>query len=381
MLLKTNYKSGWHIVVLPTLLFIIIFWGISVYFGWRFQSGLVFFISLIFCLVLAFVVSILSYRFFLRLAAKGRGEMQLENNILKWRIGRKEKMIDLSKEYEAEFFADSSHSLIDIEPADLKCEITIHCRDFTREEFLKFFPHPYFVDKIALTPELGRFGFDLEAANPESKKFFVSLISLLWKNKEKNKIFLIYKKFPWESVPAPKIDYIKIIDWKNKTLEEEKLISEINKKIISQPTLELGLTPDYLVGCKMKGILKDITDAAIFKQNDIVEKYFIMPLGKIWAEKLLPRPDFKKFFAGKAIIALIATSFGRAIPAGGPYLEDKHYLKINGYDKNKKQASLVFEWFGPEDIVGTWREKYQEAEILFKFINREIKIYDKSTNR
>lgn len=370
MLLKTNYKSGWYIVSLPTLLFIIIFWGIPVYLGWRFQSGFVFFISLIFCLVLAFVVSILSYGFFLRLAAKGRGEIQLENNILKWKIGRKEKIIDLSKEYEAEFFAGGRHSLIDIESADLKCGITIHCRGFTREEFLKLFPHPYFIDEMALTPERGRFGFDLEATDPESKRFFVSLISVLWKNKEKNKIFLIYKKFHWESVPAPKFNYIKIIDWKNRTPEEEKLISEINKKIISQPTPELGLTPDYLVGCKMKGILKDIADAAIFKQNDIVEKYFIMPLGKIWAEELLPRPDFKTFLAGKAIIALIATSFGRPIPDGGPYLEDKYYLKINGYDKNKKQASLIFEWFGPADIVGSEREKYQEAKMLFKFINR-----------
>lgn len=350
---KTNYKSGWYIVILPVLEFLIIFFSIPIYLSNHFAgNGFVIFLGMILTIILAFGIPVATFRFFMALANRGSGEIELEDNLIKWKAGRgRKKEINLSTKNKILIAAgtsplDNASILISGE----KESAYIYINNFSLEKVLKNFPHQYFIDEAAIAPEKGMPGFSLEAKTSGAEEFFSHLLSILWQNRHQNEIFLIYEKFPWGKKPAPASAYIKEINFKNKTAEEEKLIKKLKEEIISKPVPWLAATSDYLLGYIYDSAIKSVFSAE-------PDRYLIMPLGKISAKESLPTPELGKLLLGQTIITAMG---GR----GGPYLEHKYYLEISGTNADSKKISKVFEWVGPGD------NEYYEGKAFVKFVNK-----------
>lgn len=98
------YTSAWFTVVLPTVEFLLIWIGLPILLynlvDWNFPDWVAFLV----CgtsLVIALVACVLTYPFILHLAERGRGELVLEGDRLRWRTGRRWHEIDLAQPHEA----------------------------------------------------------------------------------------------------------------------------------------------------------------------------------------------------------------------------------------------------------------------------------------
>lgn len=341
MKIKTEYKSGWYIVIFPTLQFVIIVLGIPLAVGFLTSSSLWAGLSFFLSVPLGLFLAVTTYPFYLKLMTLNKkrnfGIIQLEKNHLIFQIGEeKEKILDLNQEYKATIASNRSATHINISSENTKADYSIFIRGWNRKKTLEVFPAEYFIEDRVISPEMGMFGFELNIRTKEVMDFVNNLLLTLWLTRQKNKLFLIYQKFPWDSLPTPKFDYIKTFEEKNITWEEQQFLKEIEKKIFSTPIPYLALTPDYLIAYKMKTFLKDFSDYYFKEKNNPVQKYFVIPLGKVKVKVLTP-------------INVNDPSF--------------YYLEIQCYDYNKKPVKLRFDWIGPTD------ENYYESKFFVQFIN------------
>ncbi len=225
--LQVPYKSGWYTVVLPTLIALGVWAGLAVgvpaLLGWSIPGWL----GALLCLggfIPGLAVAVMTYGFLLRLAERGRGELTLEGDRLRWRTGRRPREIDFTQPHRAEIAAGSSglgepNASITLYPGGGM----IHLRGARREDVLRFFPEPYFVGELAPLPEEGLWGFEFAAADPAAASFFPELLGCLWRNRQQNERFRLYQKFPWHRCPQPAFRHIRIIDLKTSPLRRTVL--------------------------------------------------------------------------------------------------------------------------------------------------------------
>lgn len=358
---KIKYTSGWFTVIFPTLEFLLIWLGLSALFLARLHWNAPILVALLIfggSLVVSLVVCVWTYPLLLKMAERGRGELGLEGNTIKWKLGSRWRRIDLGQPYRATLRAGYSglgrpNASIDLR--DDRESLVVHLKGAWREDVLRYFPHRYFVGELALTPQEGLWGFVLDAADPPSAESFFQLASTLWATRENNELFLMYRKFPWDTIPRPAFRVIKAIDPRECSEREWEFLATLKSQIVSCPVPWLAATPDYLLGYQW-GVLDELKDLVSSKAGE-PSRYFVMPLGYVHAETLLPRPDLETFLIGHLIVTALGGS--SAIP-----LRDKHLLRIQGIAENGQPMRIAFEWCGPAD------DKYEECEAFVRFVNR-----------
>lgn len=361
MRLTVPYKSAWFTVLLPTLIFLGVWFGLSLsilaLLNWNTSDWL----GMLICgggIIPGLLASVATYPLLLRLSDRSRGELILQGDRLRWRTGRRWQEVDFSHPHHTQIAAGGSglnkaNASITLSPGGEM----IHLRGFRREEVLRLFPEPYFIDDLAVLPEEGLWGFDFHSADPDAVRFFTSLLECLWRNRANNRRFQLYQRFPWHDPPRPAFRHIRLIEWEKRTPEEEAFIQEFEKQFVDGLSSSyVRATPDYLVGWVYRSLKSNFSGWPDY--------YCLMPLGYIRAEVSLPRPDWKPFISGHVLKEALAATLGTTAPAGGPYLEHRHYLYVRGRGEGGEQLELAFDWFSPGD------EGYEEAEMLVRFIQR-----------
>lgn len=148
--------------------------------------------------------------------------------------------------------------------------------------------------------------------------FFYDILAVLWDTRERNKHYLLFRKFPWDSQPQPDFFHIEVIDTEEMNPEQKAFLQHLESQVISAPTYTAKVTPDYLLGF------------------DGETKYFIMPLGHIFAEASRINPE-----------------------------DDSRYLIVKGRDREGKPMKVELpDWVIPAD------KEYDEGEFFLRFINR-----------
>jgi hypothetical protein len=83
-----------------------------------------------------------------------------------------------------------------------------------------------------------------------------------------------------------------------------------------------------------------------------------MPLGHVYAEAALPRPDWGSFMLG-CVVPAVAGGEGAYVP-----LQHKRYISVTGRDRSGQPLTVSMEWIEPGD------EAYEEATFFLRFVNR-----------
>ncbi len=358
------YTSGWFTVVLPTALFLIVFlfiWiGIPTLLNMRWGWTIPDWFPLLTCgagVVIGLGLAVAVYPLFLRLAGGRQGELVLEGDRLRWRVGRKRGEMDLARPHRAAIAAGRSglgeaNASITLYPG---VEI-IHLHGASREEVLRHFLAPDFVEEQAVTSTEGLWGFELQADDPAAGDFFFSLLDGLWRNREQNSRFQIYARYPWDRPPQPAFRHIRLIETERMTPEEEAFIADLLDRFVDGLTDSyVRVTPDYLVGWVYRSWRSTWTGRPDY--------YCIMPLGHIRAEVSLPQPDWKPFIISQVLLEA-ASSVTGASRTYGPSLQDRRYLYVRGRGKDGSPLELAFDWYNLTD------EKWEEAEMMVRFVNR-----------
>lgn len=355
--LTVPYKSAWYTVLLPTLIALGVWAGVFLgglaLLSWNVPNRL----GMLLCLggfVPGLAVAVATYRFLLRLAERGRGELVLEGDRLRWRTGRRWKEVDFAQPHEARIAAGVSglgqpSASVTLYPSAQK----IFLRGAHREDVLAVFPEPYFVDELAVLPEEGTWGFDLSADDPYAARFFVALVECLWRNRQQNERFHLYQKLPWHRRPRPAFRHIRIIDLKRATPEEQAFLENLKAQVVSSLG-DVEVTPDYLIGWLYRSLRSEL--------GGLPDGCAVMPLGHIAAEVSFPRPDRRRFTIDRFSKEVLAEALGTTPPADGPYLQDKRYLYVRGHGEDGAPLELAFDWYGPE------HQGYEEACSLVHFI-------------
>lgn len=352
-----SYKSGWFTVGIPTLTFLTVWFASSLLtlalLDWNVSDW----VGMLICaggILPGFIVSVLSYPLLLRLAERGRGEISLEGTLLRYRLGSRWRKIDLAQPHSAQIAADSNCAGLVLQTG--KAGVNIYFHRFSRRMVLDIFPAPYFVEELVVTPSMGSWGFEMTVDDPTQSGLARALLETLWRQRQKNRLFLLYEKFPWDHSPQPDSPYIRLIEWEKRSAEDEALIKRLEQQFIDGLTTSyVRLTPDYLLGWVYRSVRSHWTG-----QPDY---YCLMPLGYISAEISLPRPDWEPFIIGHVLKEALAAALKTTAPAGGPYLEHRRYLYIRGRSADGAPMEFAFDWYNPGD------EGYDEAQFLVLFVS------------
>ncbi len=325
----THYTSGWYTVVLPTAITLLVWAAVFLIplalMGWTVPDWL----GVLLCFggfIPGLAAAVLTYRFLLRLAERGQGELVLEGDRLRWRTGRRWREMDFSQPHKVAIAAGLSgtgqpSASITFHPGGEQ----IHLRKARRKDILRVFPEPWFVDELAVLPEEGTWGFELSTEDPEAVRFFNALLACLWRNREHNERFRLYQKFPWHRRPQPAFRHIRHIPGDRRTVEDEMRLADLEGQFVDGLTNSaVRATPDYLVGW----IYPSPRSLLGHGHPD----YYIMPLGSVTAETSI-------------------TGSRRVC-----------HLFVEGVDEDGAPLRLTFDWYG----VGT--EGYEEAEFLVRFV-------------
>lgn len=353
--MEMKYTSGWFTVILPTLEFLLLWIGPPVLIFSLLRWNVSEWVAISICaasVAPALAICVLTYPFLLRLAERGKGEISLDGGRIRWRSGRCWHAVDLTKPYQGEIAAGYSGTGYLNASLSVGSALMVHCKGIARDQVLHAFPEPFFVAEMALTPEEGLWGFNLDAGDEASRTLFLALLSLLWETRDHNEYYQLFQKFPWHRRPSPEFPHIRVLAAQECTAEWREFIARLRAEAISTPVPWLSLTPDYLLGeeADWRDTLKGET-----------ARYFIMPLGHVQAETTLPRPDWKSFFLGNFIIHALGGSAGTHIR-----LAEQRFLRITGRDEHRKPLTVAFEWLGPGD------DRYRESEYFVRFVNRAL---------
>lgn len=327
--LTVPYRSGWFTILLPTLITLGVWGGVVLgilaLLGWNLPDWL----GILLCLggfLPGLAVAVATYPLLLRLAKRGKGEIVLEGSRLRWRAGLRWHQVDFTQPYEAEISAGVGETFTSSSyPAQTNACIYIrsdgqmfHLRNARRNDVLKLFPEPHFVNTIAVLPEEGSWGFEFSAEDADAVAFFSALLEHLWRTRQNNHYFHLYQKFPWDRRPNPAFSHIRFFDLKK---EEERLFVE-GLKLQAVSSLDaLTLTPDYLMGWSSR------SPGNSFSR---IEEYVVMPLGFITAETAGSGESTQLIVRGKG--------------------QDGHPLK------------LAFDWYDPTS------SRWDEAQFVLRFI-------------
>jgi len=319
--IRTPYISGWFTLGIPLILFFSLFIGLPIsvtaLLGWNIPEWLGISLYGLGCL-LGIGVNVAIYPFLMNLAKQGQGEVTLDGDRIRWHSGRRWHEVDLSQPYWAEIAAGASglgeaNASITFRPSGEM----IHLRGAVRQEVLRAFPAPYFVAELAIVPEEGLGGFNLQSEEAASRAFFYDVLTVLWHTRENNEYYRLFCKFPWETPPQPAFTHIEVVDATEMSTEQRAFIERLGSQVISAPTFTAQVTSDYLLGCDG-------------------HRYFIMPLGYVFAEEGPIGPS----------------DAGR-------------YLKVTGRDRDHRELTVKLDyWVMPGD------KEYDEGQFFVRFVNR-----------
>ncbi len=349
---RAAYRSGWFTVVLPTLEFLLLWPGLSVLvlalMGWR-SPGWLAALVVVLALPASLAACVATYPLLLRLAGRGRGGLLLRGERIRWRAGRRWHQVDLTRPYRARVAAGASgRGAANASVSFAETGLIVHLRGAGRDEVLRDFPEPFFVDELAVTPEEGLWGFELDAHDPAGRALFGQLLEALWRSRDRNARFRTYSKFPWSRPAQPAFAHIEVVEADGDEAGRQ-LLARLEAEVVSRPSAWLALTPDYVVGSEA-----GLWDTFLGRQRS-----FIMPLGHVRAEETLPRPDLGPFLLGNFVVTALGGSPGTRVP-----LQDRYFLRIHGRDRAGAPLTVAFEWLGPAD------EGYEEGEFFVRFVNR-----------
>ncbi len=349
---RTRYTSGWFTVVLPTVGFLLLWVGpvllVLALLGWSAPWWLVA-LLVVLGIPASLAACVWTYQLLLRLAERGSGELRVEGNRIRWRTGARWRRVDLSRPYTAGIAAGTSGlARPNASVSFTETGLLIHLRGGRREEVLAAFPQPYFVEELAVTPEEGLWGFELDAQDPGDVARFLELVEALWRTRGANRRYATFCRFPWDTPPRPAFTHIEVLE-PGQGGEPRRLLERVRAQVVSSPTPWLAATPDYLVGSEPS------------PWDDLVgreARWFLMPLGHVRAEETLPRPDLGPFLLGRFVITALG---GRAsaIP-----LQHRRFLRVHGHDRSGAPLVVAFEWLEPAD------EAWTEARYFVRFVNR-----------
>jgi hypothetical protein len=349
------YKSGWYVVVIPTLFFLIILLGMPALLH---ALGLKATNHVILGLVLGFVVGIAAciyaYKFLLKMATEGNDEISIEGSVIKWKRGDSWKSLDLGSEHLARInsgpqdaFGEPAIDLVIHNKTD-SVGICMHGRG--RDAVLKLFPHEHFISETNINHGEGFPEFDLQAGIEKTDGFFNKLLASLWTYRKFNEAFETHGKFPWKTHPEPAFTHIREVIYKQGPDADREFIDILKKESVSSPVPWLCITPDYVVGYTH-------TDAEFFMDivtgNNDPESYFVMPLGQVSADEPVLKPDFAQMF----VRAMLKSNFHEG---------DVFSLIISGTDDAGHEMKIEFPWPGASG------EGSDERSAFIKFINRKI---------
>lgn len=357
--LRLPYRSGWFTVGLPTLEFFVLWWGLSVLVfalaDWSLPdwAGVLTFLGTI---PLSLAACVPSYRILYRLAERGRGVVVLDGDRVRWRPRLRWRSLDLTRPHHAAVAAGASGRGRANASLTLGHSLQIfHLPGLAREEVLRAFPEPWFVDELAVLPQEGLWGFELPPDDPQARCFFFALLERLWENRTQNDRFRLYQKFPWDRRPQPEFTHIRVVEWARRTPAEERLVRELERQFVDGLTGSYArVTPDYLVGY--------VYESARSKVGGLPDYCCLVPLGHASVEVSLPRPDWKPFLVGHLLKQAFATALSTSAPAGGPYLEHRRYLLARGRGEDGRHLELAFQWYDTAD------PEWEEAEFLVRFV-------------
>lgn len=356
------YTSGWFTIILPAALFLVVFLSVwigiptllNLRWGWTIPTWFPFLTCGV-GLVIGLGLAVMIYPLVLRLAGNRQVEVVLEGDRLSWRFGRRRRQINFRKPHKARVAAGVSglgeaNASITLYPG---VEI-IHLHGASREDVLRHFPLPHFVEEQAVTSAEGLWGFELRADDPVGRDFFFALLDCLWRNREQNGRFQIYARYPWDRPPQPAFRHIRLIETERMEPEEKAFIEALLASFVDGLTGSyVRLTPDYLVGWVYRSWKSTWTG-----QPDY---YCIMPLGYVRAEVSLPQPDWKPFIISQVLLEAVSAVTGASRPYG-PALQDRRYLYVRGRGEDSSRLELAFDWYNPTD------EEWEEGEIFVRFI-------------
>lgn len=354
---KAGHRSAWFVVVLPTIEFLVILFGMPVLFHHVGLQGTSYvLLGLVAGFVAAILVCVKTYGILLKMASRGSGELRLDGNGLKWQVNGKWKSLDLNGMHFAKIgvgggYSDDSTGAGFSLGGDGGSEgIGIHVRGVEPEDVLRLFPHPYFVDEFAIKPEEGAHGFDLAIQDEGVKTFLETLLAMLWKTRNSNKSFLAYRKFPWESMPDPEVVHIRKLAFRDGPTSNREYIRSLQQRVLSSPVPELAVTGDYLLGYQDDAPESLLDPTA---SNHEPAHFFVMPLGHVFMERNLPT------FSHRWKVA------------------EMHSVTVKGLDESGEQISVDVPWIGPS--LGASTEALDEAAAFIKFVNLWVRSDDTET--
>lgn len=315
---NATYVSSKYTVIIPTFIVIItwLFFGIVIPLLFATPSW-VNYILYFFGFIPGFLIAIAIYKYIYKFGSTRPvlTEISLNENLLEWHLGKKTKKIDLNKSYFTKIKFFNNHACIEFYKP---FEQLFYIKDVKLQDLYNLFPEKKFIIDFLVIPYEGSYGFLLNGNQEEHYIFFKNFLECLWRTRNQNEYYLLYKKFPWERKPQPKFFYIHQINLQNISPEDAILVDNLKKQILDNlENSNIHVTPDYLLG-------------------QSYNLYYIMPIGYI---------NLKE----ESILSV---------------KDRTSSLYIIGKDKHDNQIKLEFNWFNPID------PQYEEASLMIQYVQK-----------
>lgn len=336
---KANYKSGWFVIAIPTLIFLVVWIGLPLLFlnlsGY--ENTAIAVASFTISLILALVIAVITYKPLLRLTKNMTADITIDDRAIRVRHKKGVEIVHFNENYNAYIAAGESgvgtpSAGLNISSESDRDGFYIHISDISRDGVLKIFKDGNFVTELAISCCEGMPGYELDGGDDTVLLFLEKTLDILWRTRNNNRVYRVHEKFPWDYTPKPEFSFIKKVDWQRRTPEDEKLLMMIRENIISNPIPHVSLGRDYMV------YFKSLADEFAPEFPDSKRgTAFIIPIGSVTFKKLVGKPDWGDSFTD--------------------------YLKVSGSNENNKEMKLEIFW----DLF--YKDKIDEANILIRYVN------------
>ncbi len=324
-------KSSLSVIILPTLLFLTILFGVPVGICMFFNSvnGFVIFGGIAAGLVLACVASVVSYNKVIALSGNNLETLDLIGARLVRKRGRKESAIDLSRDHFS--ILESGMSRMNeawtiIEAGTGKNRLRVCARNYDPENAAKRFPDANFIGTNPISPNEGLPGYELDAGDGAHRVFIDDLLVMLWNTRDRDAWYRYHGTLPWSGEPAPEFAKIRVVQGESAYRENLAMIDRIrHNALYSVKESCLYIDKDYMMLC---------------------------PFGEKVKEKLITR-----------IIPLgrIPMHFSRNIGSGRYGGDQWEYINVNGIDESDNPREEKIGWasvFMDDAYKGTIFRRY-----------------------
>ncbi len=327
-------RSGFIVVFIPTLIFLVCFIGIPVTMGILMENptGFIIFLGAVGGIVIGLFVSVITYRTVYKISDLIEKELFFQGSMLMQKSGKGVKeLVDFSKDHILEIDAGSSPSgltLVTFEIQQGGKSIRLAGSNYSYERVMQRFPDELFIRNMPIAPYEGMGALEMDANVPEQLAFLDELLMLIWNYRNYNAAYRYHASFPWNEDIMPQFTAVKIIQGEAAYRENLSIIEQIKNSplySVEESYNYLFINRDYLMVCPSKKI-------------DMKLKTRIFPLG---------------------VFTMIFYREFRSAPKGSDHWE---YIKIQGIDENGNQhkEDVAFSIFSMKD--------YYKAKIMKHYL-------------